>query len=95
MGDRITSSIYDEFVEYFMKMVQIYSKDGLVLAYNHLYLTKGLIKSPVEVRNKVIEDICGMSYESIVEIFQFKRLSGIHYRKLISIINNIIKNVNN
>lgn len=95
MGERITSSVYDEFVEYFMKMVQIYSKDGLVLAYNHLYLTKGLIKSPVEIRNKVIEDICSMSYESIVEIFQFKRLSHIHHKKLVSIINNIIKNVNN
>lgn len=95
MGERVTSSIYDEFVEYFMKMVQLYSKDGLVLAYNHLYLTKGLFKSPVDVRNKVIEDICGMSYESIIDIFQFKRLSHIHHKKLISIINDIKKNVNN
>lgn len=83
---------YQEFAEYFTRIVEIYSKDQLVLTYNLLYLTKGLLKSPIEVRNKVIDDICHTSYQSIVEVFQLKRMQRIHYQKLLRIINDIRNN---
>lgn len=84
-----TNDIYDEFCDYFTQIVQQYSKDGLVLSYNMLYLTKGLLSAPVDVRNKVIDDICDTSYESISEVFNLNPLPRLKHRKLLRIISNI------
>lgn len=81
--------IYDEFTDYFLRIVNEYSKDGLILCYNNLYLTKGLTKSPIHVRNAVIDDICNTSYESIEHVFQLKKLPKLKYQKLLRIINTI------
>lgn len=85
----VSNDIYEEFAEYFYRIVQQHSKNALVLAHNCLYIEKGLLKSPVEIRNGVIDDICATSYESMVEVFQLKRLPSLQHKKLIRIINAI------
>ena len=80
---------YDNFINYMTYIVQRFSVNSYVQCYNELYLNKGLMTAPEDVRNETINEICKMPYSDIIFTFQLKELPRLSQIKLLRIISTI------